>query len=127
MTNKAKKKKVVVNLYGHQSQIDKQYSGRLLGLITSEEFNALIKNKSLQTKFLTSETVGIKEINDNYSELNGLRIVVAVKKIGDTEVTKQLFVSEPLNMINYFYSQKNEMGLITDEDNLITIAQDEVD
>ena len=89
-------------------------------------FNALINNKSLQTKFLTVETVSIEDIAGNYAELDGLRLVVSVKKIDNQDVVKQLFVSEPLNTITYYYPEKKEIVLTTDDDNMIMVVQNEV-
>jgi hypothetical protein len=127
MTNKAKKRRITVNLYSAQDNIDKEYQGRMLGFITGEEFNALLKNKQLQTKFLTVESVPIEDIVKNYSVLNGLRLVVAVKKIDEKDVIKQLFVSEPLDTVSYYYPDKKEVGFTTEDSNMIMAVQDEVE
>jgi len=127
MTNKAKKKRVTVNLYGHVDQIDKEYQGRLLGFITNEEFNAVLKNKSLQSKFLTVESTPIEEIAHNYETLNGLRLVVAVRKIDSKDVMKQLFITEPLDTVSYYYPGKDEIGFITEDNNMVIAVQEEVE
>jgi hypothetical protein len=127
MTTKAKKKRVTVNLYAHTEGIDKEYNGRLLGFITGEEFNVLLKNKSLQSKFLTVEAVSVDEIAKNYETLNGLRIVVAVKRVDDKDVLKQLFVSEPLDTVSYYYPERKEIGFMTVDNNLLMMTQEEVE
>ncbi len=79
----------------------KRYTGRLIGLITDKEFAALIENDSVQKKCFTSGTIPLSDIVDNHEELNGYRIVMAIKKIDDNSVIGQrLFITERLALVS---------------------------
>ena len=127
MTTKSKKKRININIHVSEDNISKGYQGRLLGLITGKEFNTLLKSKRLQIKFLTTESISISDIGDNYGSLGGLRLVVAVKKIDDKEVIKQLFVSEPLSTVNHYYPVKREISFTTENGNIVAAVQSEVE
>ncbi len=86
-----------------------------------------MKNKPLQSKLLTTESISIDKIGENYGQLNGLRLVVAVKKIDDVEVIKRLFVSEPLSTINHYYPVKKEVSFTTEDGNIVSAVQNEVE
>ena len=89
-----------------------KYKGRLLGLITDEEFNAIIKSAGLQKKVATKETVLLSEITDNHKDLSGYRLVLAIKSKDDiTVIGKKLFVSERLHLVSYVRPNKNECGI----------------
>lgn len=80
----------------------RHYSGRLIGLITDEEFAALIKSKDIQKKCFTSATIPLSEIVSYHEELEGFRLVLAVKEIDkEPVVTQTLFITERLSLISY--------------------------
>lgn len=97
MTTK-KKVKTTISLFKTQDRGGggKIYEGRLLGLIDDEQFAILIKEKEVQRKFLTTEATPLRDITDGYKKMNGLRLVMAVKKVDNESVDKNLFVSEKL-------------------------------
>jgi len=112
---KLKKRTISIDFWGSSSisranlgSNGKAYSGRLLGLITDEEFASLIENPDLQKKCYTSATIPLSEIVDNHEALDGYRIVVAVKEIDDKPVIGQrLFVTERLSLVSYLNTDKS--------------------
>lgn len=79
----------------------KRYTGRLVGLITDKEFAALIENDSVQKRCFTSGTIPLSDIVDHHEELDGYRIVMAIKKIDDNPVLGQrLFITERLALVS---------------------------
>ena len=122
MTNKAKKKRVTVNLYGHVSNVDVEYDGRLLGFVNREQFAAIIKDKKLRNKIFTIEAVSVDDVASHYDSLEGKRIVIAVRDIDGKTVPKTLFISEELTDLSYFYSEVGEIALTTTDGNMILIA-----
>lgn len=119
--DKEKKKRVKVELF--TTDKDVAYKGRLLGLIKTDEFAALVNNKELQSKFYTSGTIPLSYLA-GYDDLKGFRLVVAVKEINDVVVPKQLFVSDKLHMVSV--AKKNEVGLTTESDDWLIINEKEV-
>lgn len=105
MSSNKDKRRIKVELYQHhqgkETTIENEYEGRLLGLIDSSQFSSLLKHKSLQSKFLTMETMKLSEITEHYKEMNGLRLAVAVKKRNGEWADKYLFVSEKLSNVSY--------------------------
>jgi len=98
-----KKKKVTttISLFKNQNRGSsaKIYEGRLLGLIDDKQFTILVNEKEIQRKFLTTEATPLREIVDNYRKMNGLRLVMAVKKVNGEDADKHLFVSEKLELL----------------------------
>jgi hypothetical protein len=78
------------------------YVGRVLGLVTPEEFNALIRNKNLQRKILSAATVKCSEIADIEEDLiRDMRLVVDVKKKDENKnLPRTVLVSSPIDFIN---------------------------
>lgn len=84
------------------------YSGRLIGLITDREFAVLIRNKELQKKCLTSATMPLPEIVDNHAELEGYRMVLAIREINsEPEFGQKLFITERLALVSYLTVKKS--------------------
>jgi len=112
---KLKRRTVSIDFWGSSSisranlgSNGRAYSGRLLGLITDEEFASLIENSELQKKCYTSATIPLSEIVDNHEALDGYRIVVAVKEINDKPVIGQrLFITERLSLVSYLNTNKS--------------------
>ena len=115
LDTKLKRRTVSIDFWGSSSisranlgSNGRAYSGRLLGLITDEEFASLIENPDLQKKCYTSATIPLSEIVDNHEALDGYRIVVAVKEIDDKPVIGQrLFITERLSLVSYLNTNKS--------------------
>ena len=115
LDTKLKRRTVSIDFWGSSSisranlgSNGRAYSGRLLGLITDEEFASLIENSELQKKCYTSATIPLSEIVDNHEALDGYRIVVAVKEIDDKPVIGQrLFITERLSLVSYLNTNKS--------------------
>ncbi len=115
LDTKLKRRTVSIDFWGSSSisranlgSNGRAYSGRLLGLITDEEFASLIENSELQKKCYTSATIPLSEIVDNHEALDGYRIVVAVKEINDKPVIGQrLFITERLSLVSYLNTNKS--------------------
>jgi len=103
----ASKKIVTVVIYESDGNKDKKYEGRLLGLINDDEFNALARNSVVRGRCITKRTMPLSVITeckkfDGIDGLNGLRLVVAVKKKDGVDCYKKiLLVSEKLEYISY--------------------------
>lgn len=124
MSNTKKNKKTIVeiDLYLEENRKPIQYKGRLLGLINDTEFNSLIKSRNLQNKFFTSSTLSLSILGKNYSDLKGLRLVVAIK---NKQTPKRLFTSEKLSLISSMKIEGNhcELGIVTDDNNWMLIKE----
>jgi hypothetical protein len=126
MTTKAKKKIVDIDLYNNAEGNSRSYKGRLLGFITTEEFQAMINNKALQNKIYTSETVPVSLLGTKFDDLKEMRLVASVKEAGDKTVDKTLFVTEPLYTLSWYYPEDKTIGIVTKDNNMVIIAEDEV-
>jgi len=101
-----------------------KYKGRLLGLVTDEEFNAIINSARLQKKVATKETISLKEITDNHKDLAGHRLVLAIKYKDDiTSVGKKLFISERLYLVSYVRASKGECGITGETNSYLFIKE----
>lgn len=81
-----------------------EYEGRLLGVITEEEFNRTINSKSLQAKTFTKPTLSIRAFASAFpknEDVKGLRLVIAVRKRDERDLLgKHLYISEPMDFIS---------------------------
>lgn len=107
MTTVKKKKMIKVDVF--TGNLERIYYGRLLGLVDDEEFNAIIKSDTLKKRIHTKETMPLEEITDNWQDLNGLRLVMTIKKIDDGKDTiePRLFISERLSFVSYAKPEGN--------------------
>ena len=79
----------------------RRYTGRFLGFIKDDEFNALTQSKELAHKIESKETKSLTDVCGAMDDLTGHRLVMTVKKVNDVSITrKKLFVSEKLHFIN---------------------------
>ena len=100
MSGTKRKLRATVNVHnGNKATVE--YQGRILGLVDDKEFNTLLKDRKLQNKCNTRRTMSLKEITDSHIDLEGLRLVVAVKKIDKVSALPTLFVSERLHYVSY--------------------------
>lgn len=101
-----------------------RYYGRLLGLIDDAEFHHTINNRGIQNKTYSVETKSLKDLIENYGNLEGLRIVVALKKIDDQEICeKLLFISEKLEMITNVTTDR-EVGILGENHEYLTVTEE---
>lgn len=80
---------------------EQTYTGRFLGFIKDDEFNALCHSKELASKIECRETQSLMSSIANRVRLNGYRIVLVVRKVNDVNVKdKKLYISEKLDLIS---------------------------
>lgn len=98
--------------------------GRLLGLINKEEFKGIIESQAMRTRLFCVETTSLEDVAD-VDDMNGLRLVVAVrKKNGKDMFGKHLFVSDPLTIASYLKEDKSEAH-ISSENNYFILQEEE--
>lgn len=103
--------------------INKTYEGRLLPLITASNFIDIVNDKLVRNQLYTSETIKVSSIVEELllkdDKTMGLRLALAIKKINDKEcdLTKRLFISEPLHFISYASPDKKEVSFSTKNGN----------
>jgi len=131
LKTKLKRRTISIDFWGgditartHRGSTGKSYSGRLLGLITDKEFASLIKSADVRKKCYTSGTMPLSEIVDTYEDLEGYRLVVAVKEIDDESIIGQkLFVTERLSLVSYLNANKS--AGITGENGAYMLIEEE--
>jgi len=127
-----KKKIVELDLYIGSKNQPRKYEGRLLGLIDAIEFNALLRSEAVQTRCLSKATMPLTNITeckafDGHEGLDGLRLVVAVKKKAGVECCiKKLLVTEPLDYISVIKKEGKEASF-TGPTSWLTIKEKEVE
>lgn len=122
--NTAGKKIVNVEIYNQNKEF--KYTGRLLGLLSSKEYAAILDTDLLKTKLLNVATTPLSEISGlTQNGIEGTRIAIAVKKRGSVEVMKKiLFITEPIEFISGVNSEKDATFVGTN-DSLIIIDEEE--
>ena len=77
-------------------------TGRFIGFIKDDEFNALVQSTDKVGQKLESKaTQDIMKVAAKFDKLDGHRLVVVIKKIdGKSVLSKMLYVSEGLTMID---------------------------
>lgn len=82
--------------------VDKVYSGRFVGFIKNDEFNALIQNiKKVSPRIESKATQSIIDIATKFDDVSGHRFVMVVKKINSImTIKKTLFISKPIDIIS---------------------------
>ena len=82
------------------------YKGRLLGLLSPEEYAALCERAELKDKILTVATAELSEVG-KIDKIDDLRLVMTVKERDGLPVSDRLlFITEPLEYINSFSANK---------------------
>jgi hypothetical protein len=98
MADILKKKQIELQVYG--KDIEVIYTGRLLGLLSPKEYDALFVKPELKNKIATVETTSLKSIGE-MDIIEGFRIAMTVKKRNDEVVpNKIIFISEPLEYLS---------------------------
>lgn len=117
-----------VNARASRGSAGKRYTGRLVGLIADKEFAALIESDSIQKKCFTSGTIPLADIVDHHEELEGYRVVIALKKIDDEPVLGQrLFITERLSLVSQLNPNKTAKSAgITGESGSYMMIEEEL-
>lgn len=117
------KKKIIELTVELDNKEERKYTGRFLGFIKDDEFNALTQSKELAHKIESKETKSITSVCSAMDTLNGQRLVMTIKKINDVNIngSKKLFVSEKLNYISTSAGKKVE--IVQDDGNDINIEE----
>jgi hypothetical protein len=81
---------------------EQTYTGRFLGFIKDDEFNALVqKPDKVATRLESKATQSLMDVATKFDTMIGHRLVMTIKKIGDAEhVSKSLFITEGLTIID---------------------------
>lgn len=117
-----KKQMVKIELCGKEQR---EYKGRLLGLINQNEFFRIMNSRRLQTKLFSHKTVAVKKIADYAADLEGLRIVLAIKEIeGSHAGGKNLFITEPLGVISHVSDGEDEVGILSEEGEYLFVSEE---
>lgn len=92
----------LINLFAPTESGETKYTGRFLGFIKDDEFNALMKNPDkVSTRLESKATQPIVEIASKFDDVVGYRLVMTIKKIDDRSVLrKMLFISERIDIID---------------------------
>jgi len=102
------------------------YTGRLLGCISEEEYQTVLKDKQLQSRMLTVETTTCLSIS-RIEDIEDLRLVMAVKKRGKEEVDeKTLFITEPIDFISNIIGV-DDLTFIGKKGSYIIVTETEVE
>ena len=128
---KLKRRKILIDFWPGDSNSHaslgsngRAYKGRLLGLITDKEFASLIESVDVQKKCYTSATIPLSEVVDNYEDLEGYRMVVAVKEIDSEPIIGQkLFITERLSLVSYLNTDRS--AGITGENGAYMMVEEE--
>lgn len=91
---------------------EKEYSLRIIGLISNEEVAKVLKNDEIVKQIITSPTVSLQEISYN-DDVTGLRIVGVIQSTDDqpTLDKKKLFISEELELISGVFELDKDKDL----------------
>lgn len=89
---------------------DTKFTGRFLGFIKDDEFNALIHNtEKVAARLESKATQPLMEIAAKFDDVVGHRLIMVVKKLdGVNVIGKQLFITEGLTMIDSVVPRDNK-------------------
>ena len=81
---------------------EQTYTGRFLGFIKDDEFNALVQNaEKVATRLESKATQPLLDVASKFDTMVGHRLVMTVRKIDDeTCVKKVLYITEGLTVID---------------------------
>lgn len=104
---------------------ERKYTGRFLGFIKDDEFNALCHNKEVANRIECKETQSLMDSIANRGHLTGYRLVLVIKKVNDVNVkAKKLFISEKLDLVSAENGETKKVILRTSEDLADIIVQE---
>lgn len=117
-----KKKQLELQIFGKDTEVT--YKGRLLGLLTSEEYAGIVEKPELRNKIMTVSTTSLKSISD-LDNVEGFRIALAVKQRDDVDIFRKiLLVTEPLEHLSSFISNRDVTFVGVDGSYLIATEVD---
>ena len=78
------------------------FTGRFIGFIKDDEFNALVQNpEKVGGKLESKATQDLLKVAAKFDNLNGHRLCLVVKKVdGRNVIKKTLYITEALGMID---------------------------
>jgi hypothetical protein len=101
------------------------YYGRLLGIMSDEDFHVLIGKKEAQNKLFTAETKPLSEIGRNYDKLDGKRIIMTIREVDGTPlVERKFFVTEKLGMISFYNENSGVLCAECEEGGYVYIEEE---
>ena len=107
MSKTSGKTMVKVEVYDNESEPTEIIHGRLLGMLTNDQYHTMIRDKSLLNRLSTVPTKTLSEIA-GLSDVLDMRMALVIKKRNDTVISrKQIFFSGPLDMISAVFSPKS--------------------
>ena len=119
-----KKEKVVELEVFFDRAKGKAYSGKLLGMLSEEEFAALSKSKSLQNELSALDCKPLSHIAE--ANVNGLRLAMTVTKEDGKKIDiPTLFVTGPMDMINSVVNANN-LNFVSNDGTFFIAAEKEV-
>lgn len=119
------KRLVDVSLSGSDGLQYREYTGRFLGLIKDDEFNALVaKAKEIASRLETKGDVPLIPLFMEYDELQGMRFVLAIKMVNGIACgAKKLFISERLDWVREARPEGRVVELVTADNKDITLVE----
>jgi hypothetical protein len=102
--------KQLINLSTKIAGKEYTYTGRFLGFIKDDEFNALVqKPGEVSTRLESKGTQPIMDVVGKFSTITGHRLVMTIKKVDDELINKKmLFISEGLDLIDSIPAEKDK-------------------
>ncbi len=117
-----KKEKVIIESY--TTGLEFKYKGRLIGLLTDEEFRDLIRNKEIQSSLITTETLPFSVLrNIDKGDVKNKRLVISVSEINDKHTSGVLFISQALDLICYADPKIEQIGITTKDDEYLSLSE----
>jgi len=107
MSKTSGKSMVKVEVYGATDEATEIVHGRLLGMVTSDQYHTMMRDRSMMSRLATVATKSLSEIA-KLQDVTDMRIALVIKKRNDATVSrKQIFFSGPLDMISSIFSPKD--------------------
>ena len=83
------------------TDVNHEYKGRLLGLVTEDEYAGLVTKPDLRRKMFSIGSKPLSDYADANMNIEDLRLVMTVsEKDGEAVLTPTLFVTNPLDMVS---------------------------
>jgi len=83
------------------TDINNTYKGRLLGLLSEEEYAGLVSQPELMRKLFSVGTKPLLDLSDATIDVEDMRLVATVVEKNDEPLlTPTLFVTDPLEMVS---------------------------
>jgi len=107
MSKTSGKNMVKVEVYGATNEATEIVCGRLLGMVTSEQYHTMMRDRSMMNRLATVSTKSLSEIA-KLEDVTDMRIALIIKKRNNVTISrKQIFFSGPLDMISAVFSTKD--------------------